>query len=134
MDPTEELFDLLKKVGNTNPGTSTGDDEAAPIEAKTDLYEDPQVETDPAEGPEEHSDAVEAEHDKVRGGVLGKTLDSKPSADRADQALVSQNFSHGASGDFTTHSTHLRSKSVEKVSHPRSFTLGERVRKTTGLF
>lgn len=130
----EELHQLLMKVGsNTNPGTSTGDDEAAPAEATTELYEDPkQVETDPPEEPLEHTETVRGEHNKVRSGVLGKTNISKPSADSSEQKLIGQQLAHGSSGAFTTHSVHLRPKSVEKISHPMS--LGERVRKLTGSF
>jgi hypothetical protein len=72
------------------------------------------------------------EHKKVRQGVLDKAFSGRAKADSADQKLISQNFAHGKSGDFTTHSVHLQGKSVEKVSHPRRVSLMEQVQKLAG--
>lgn len=137
MDHTEELYELLKEGIDTTPSTSTGADEQESVDGTTQLYEDPpQVETTPPDddNPQEHTTGAEEEHKKVRQGVLDNAFEGRGNADKADQALVSQNFSHGAAGDFTTHSVHLQGRSVEKVSYPRSPTLREQVRKITGQF
>lgn len=135
MNTTDELYEMLRKIGNSSPGTSTGDDESAPVEKPEDLYTDPPgIETVPPDAPQQHTQEVQNVHDDGRGKMVDRIMDSKPLSDSADQKLISQNFAHGASGNFTTHSLHLREKSVEKISHPRSETLAERVNKVAGRF
>ena len=72
------------------------------------------------------------EHKTVRQGVLDNVFDGRSNANKADQKLIAENFTHGKSGDFTTHSVHLQGKSVEKISHPRTPTLQDRVLKVAG--
>ena len=71
-------------------------------------------------------------HKETRQGVLDNVLDGRSKADKADQALIAANFAHGSSGDFSSHSVHLQGKSVEKISHPRTPTLMDRVLKVAG--
>ena len=78
------------------------------------------------------SDGAWEEHKTVRQGVLDNILDGRSKANEADQKLIAENFEHGASGDFTTHSVHLQGKSVEKVAHPRTPTLMSQVLKVAG--
>lgn len=68
---------------------------------------------------------------ETRQGVVDNALSNRAKADKADQKLIGQNFRHGKSGDFTTHSMHLQGKSVEKISHATP-TLMERVVKVAG--
>lgn len=133
MSHEDELFELLKHGGDTTPQTSVDpNDESESTEGVTQLYPDPpDHETPPPEPVQFTSAAVEGSK-MTRGGVVDRSLDHKP-ADKADQALIAQNFSHGKSGDFETHSLHLKDKSVEKVSHPRSETLSQMVRRVVGI-
>jgi hypothetical protein len=133
--PESELFELLKQAGNTTPGTSTGDDEQAPVSAdKTQLYEDPPgVETAPPSDDNQgfSSGAVE-ENKVVREGVLNKAFAGKANADKADQALISKNFVNAKPGKFIAHSPHLKGEEVKKASHPRAETLVSAVRRLSG--
>jgi hypothetical protein len=66
-------------------------------------------------------------HMDTRDGVIGRLLDSAEATTAAEQKLISENFAHGSSGEFTTHSLALRPKSKEKLSHAQSLTLSERL-------
>lgn len=78
-----------------------------------------------------YSDGAWKGNKETRQELLDNVLSGRAKADSADQKLIAQNFSHGKSGDFTTHSVHLQGKSVEKVSHPRTPTLREQVQAVT---
>lgn len=72
---------------------------------------------------------------EVRQGVLERLFDSTPAARKADQELLSQNFEHARTGDFTAHSALLQSKTKEGSALPhvaRRLTLSERVKKVLG--
>jgi len=84
--------------------------------------------------PDHHSDGAWEENKTVRNQLLDKAFDSKRLTDVADQKLIAENFEHGKSGDYSSHSVHLQGASVEKISHPRTATLMEQVRKATGQF
>jgi len=71
-------------------------------------------------------------HKAGRQGLLDRAFAGRSKADAADQALIAANFDHGKSGDFTAHSVHLQGKSLEKISHPRTPTLMDRVRRLAG--
>lgn len=144
----EELYELLqtKKAEGEIPNN-----EDQSTVGTVNLYDDPEDREEPRqnhspwgeEGPREgsrpnqafhNSDGAFEEHKKVRQGVVDNIFHDRSKADSADQALIAENFEHGKSGDFTTHSIHLQGKSVEKISHPRTPTLMERVRRVTGGF
>jgi hypothetical protein len=142
----DELYELLQ---SKRASGEVQNNEGASTVGTTSLYDDPE---DRVEGGEQHapwgeegpsegkrpnqafhnSSGVYDEHKKVRQGVLDNAFAGRKNTDAADQALISSNFAHGKSGDFTAHSVHLQSKSVEKVSHPRTPTLMERVAKIAG--
>lgn len=147
MTPEDELHELLKQSAD-RAGTAMENDEDKSTVGTTNLYDDPEdrgkAETVDAPWGEagttlkghpqadHQSDGVWEEHKKVRQGVLDRAFSGRSKADAADQALISQNFTHGAAGDFSAHSVHLQGKSIEKVSHPRRMSLMENVRKLTG--
>lgn len=59
---------------------------------------------------------------KERRDVAGRAYATTPAAEQADQALLSANFDHARSGDFTAHSVLLQSKTKEAAA-----TLSEQV-------
>ena len=138
MTHEEELLYLLKS------GAQTGDDEGESTDVgETQLYPDPEQRSSGIDGPwgeageptcdcdSQHSGSAKAEHDKCRRGTIEKALNSKLVADKTEQATIAQNFNHGASEDYETHSIHLRPKSTVKVSHPTNM---ERVHQLTGRY
>lgn len=56
------------------------------------------------------SKEVAAETRKNREALLLRLLPAKPASDSAQQAIISGQLAHGASGDFRTHSTQLSAK------------------------
>jgi hypothetical protein len=143
----DELYELLQS--KSAAGELETNEDASTV-GSTDLYdgpadregggkiESPWGEAGQTEGstPNQafhNSNGAYDEHKRVRQGVLDRAFSGRSKADAADQALIAANFDHGKSGDFTAHSVHLQAKSVEKISHPRTPTLMERVRKITGL-
>ena len=65
--------------------------------------------------------------------ILGRLLDGKASSEGAEQALLGQNLSHAASGQFETSSPMLTDKSkLQKTGSAK--TLLERVRATLGRY
>lgn len=143
-----ELMDLLKEGNDPNPKTSVETNETDSTVGVTHQYDKPEDrvtgESTALQGEEpvtdtptrtdavHHSSAVWDESKKVRAGVLLRALDGKATAAKADQAIMSENFKHVASGDFEAHSCLLQGKSKLKVSHARTPTLMERVREVTG--
>ncbi len=141
----DELYELLqtKRASGEVPNN-----EGASTVGTANLYDDPddrvEGEMDAPwgeKGPTEqgrpnqafhNTSGVYDEHKKVRQGVVDKIFFDRKKTDAADQALISANFEHGKSGDFSAHSIHLQGKSVEKISHPRTPTLMEQVAKKTG--
>lgn len=142
----DELYELLQ---SKRASGEVADNESKSTVGTTGLYDDPE---DRAEGGEQHapwgeegpsegsrpnqafhnSTGVYDEHKKNRQGVVDNAFSGRKNTDKADQALISANFDHGRKGDFTAHSIHLQSKSVEKISHPHTPTLMERVLKVAG--
>lgn len=143
--PEDDLYELLGKEANE---TTLEDNEDDSTVGTLSVYEDPKEresgtidahwgDTDISEGKklpsaQHHSTAVDKLHADTREGVLDRSFSGKAQADQVHQALINENFAHAASGDYSTHSTHLKKKSVEKVSHVRTPTLLERVKGLTG--
>ena len=145
--PEEALFDILqgtKVAGDTDVKTNEDDSTVG----TTHIYDEPE-DREPAgqsdspwgeAGPTKdgnpdpvvYSSGARDQHRETRQGVIDTTFSSKPKSDTVEQKFIEENFAHGASGDFTTHSVHLQPKSVEKISHPRSSTLMEDVVKKLG--
>ena len=142
----DDLYELLQ---SKKASGEVKDNESASTVGTTSLYDDPEDRAEGGkpespwgeEGPSEgsrpnqafhNSDGVYDEHKKGRQGVVDNAFSGRKNTDSADQALIAANFDHGKKGDFTAHSIHLQSKSVEKVSHPRTQTLMERVTKIAG--
>lgn len=137
-----ELFELLQtKRADTSLETNEDGSTANTMR----LYDDPpgrdEVNSWGEEGPKEgdrpnqafhNSSGVWDESKKDRQGVVNLVFEGVPNTNKADQALISENFEHGKSGDFSAHSLHLQGKSVEKISHPRTPTLQERVIRIAG--
>jgi hypothetical protein len=65
-----------------------------------------------------------------RHTVTGRALDSLPAAESNAQAVLSANFDHAKSGDFTAHSLLLQSKTKEGAAG----SLSERVRRVINQF
>lgn len=143
--PEDELFELLKTsapethlennldqttVGENHlyeqpPGRSSGDTDAPWGEkGPTSSQGNPD--------PQQNSTGAEEGHKDSRQGLINTLFTNKKAIDQAEQAFMSQNFQHVAGGSFSAHSVHLQSKSLEKISHPRSQSLLERVVKITG--
>lgn len=134
----DEFFELLKQATPT-PATSVDPkDEARSTVGMTGLHENPKdrpTKTPDAPwgeqgpGPIVDSEGAQTENTKDRLGVLRKAFSGTPQAERAMQELISQNFAHGASGQFTTRTALLKTKA--KLAH-RAPTLMERVREVMG--
>lgn len=146
MTPEEELFGLLqtkKAEGElvTNENESTvgtvqlhEDPEGRAPSGET---ESPWGEPGPTEGgrPNQafhNSSGAWEEHKKGRQGLVDHAFADRRKADAAAQALVKANFEHGRKGEFNAHSLHLQGISKEKISHPRTSTLMEQVKKAIG--
>jgi hypothetical protein len=143
--PEDELFELLKLSA---PETQLENDIDKTTVGVNHLYEEPEGRssgdtnapwgekgpTDTRGNPDgqQHSSSADAGHKEVRQGLIDTLFANKKAIDQAEQAFMSQNFQHVAGGSFSAHSVHLQSKSLEKISHPRSQSLMERVLKTTG--
>jgi hypothetical protein len=142
----DDLYELLK-TANPNKATSTGDTEERSTVGVTQLYEDPvnrpegvpespwgerSTTQDGHPQPDHNTDGVWAEHQKVRQGVLRGALSGFDAAAKAEQKLIAENFVHGANGNFTSSYPLLQSKSKEKISHVRSETLLQQVRRVAG--
>jgi hypothetical protein len=139
----ERFTDMLKEGKDTNPATSTDTkDEERSTVGTTHVHEEPEDKgevgtidaswgEEPPSSPENYSDAAEKGNEEGGQKLLKRVLDSKPTASKADQALIAQNFTRGASGNFETHSPLLKEKS--KLSHARASTILERVRALTDI-
>jgi len=66
-----------------------------------------------------------------RHSVVGRALASVPSAETNAQAVLSANFDHARTGDFTAHSLLLQSKTKEGAARP---SMSERVRSIINRF
>lgn len=92
-----------------------------------DLYETPAgLERPPAvtkTSPFPHTPANYTMAQRERRDVAGRAYATTPAAEQADQAMLSANFDHVRSGDFTTRSVLLQSKTKEA-----SATLADQVR------
>lgn len=146
MSHEAELYDLLQGIKQAEEVDDNEDDSTV---GTTHLYPEPEDREDSHQSnspwgeagttrngqpqPDHQSDGAWKEHQTVRQGVLDNVFSGRAKANKADQALIAQNFKRGKSGDFTTHSVHLQGKSVEKISHVRTPTLMEQVRKTIGM-
>ena len=75
---------------------------------------------------------VVAEHEKGQQGLLDQAFANKGKAEKADQAIMSQNLAHASSGNFETSAPLLQPKSREKVGHPTAPTLLQKVRGLIG--
>jgi len=73
-------------------------------------------------------DAMKDLHNDTRSGVTQRGFSGRGEADRSAQQTIAQNFANGAAGKFTTHSLHLRPKSIDKMAHSPALTLVERLR------
>jgi hypothetical protein len=124
----DSLFELLQSKRAEAVDTNEDDSTVG----TTHLYEDEPEQPKPLQEVNHQSTGVWEGHKKTRQGVLDTVFDGRSKADSADQKLIAQNFAHGKSGDFTSHSVHLQGKSEEKVSHPRTPTLMAQVLKVAG--
>jgi hypothetical protein len=79
--------------------------------------------------PFHNNDETYAASQKERKDVSSRSFATFPAAAKADQALVSANFEHARSGNFTTHSVLLQDKTKEG-----SASLSERVRSLVDRF
>lgn len=135
--------EFFQKLADETPG----DDEESTAVGTTHVHDDPpkrpEGNLDAAwgeKGPEEngrqdaqqHGEGVEAEETRTREDATKNLFDSRASADAAHQALLAQNLTHAASGDFTTHSLHLKPKA--KLAHARTPTLSEQVLRVAGRY
>jgi hypothetical protein len=135
-----ELEEWLTKKAEDDPQTSTETDETKSTVGVVNLYENPpeEAQAPSGDGKSVHSDAAEKSHEEVRPDAVGSLFDSKAVADQADTKLLSENIRHVASGDFETHSLHLRNKAKTKTSAARvkhvteEGTLGMRVKDLLG--
>jgi hypothetical protein len=78
------------------------------------------------------SDAYAELYNDTREGVVERSLSGAGAAAQTAQKIVGENLTHGASGEFTTHTLGLRPKSKEKLSHDQAPTLSEQLRKVLG--
>lgn len=131
--PENELYELLKSSASTK--TPDNEDESNPGMENTYVHIpdslDLMADANTAE-PHVHTTGAHEANKDVRFGVLGRSFAGKTKADAEHMKCISKNFAHGASGDYTTHSTHLQSKPVEKVAHLLTATLMERVKSVAG--
>lgn len=135
----DEFFELLKQ-GTPTPATSTDPkDEARSTVGMTGLRDNPEGRSKDAPdapwgekgpGPIVHSEGATTENAMERLGILRKAFSGTPQAERELHELVSQNFTHGASGQFTTRTALLKTKA--KLAYPRAASLMEMVRQVTG--
>lgn len=79
--------------------------------------------------PFHQNDATYAVSKDVREGVVRRAFDTFPAAQQQAHAALAQNLDHARTGDFTTHSVILQSKTKEG-----SASLADRVRALTGRF
>lgn len=132
-----ELQDWLMK--EAEGGIKPEDNENTPRKGATDLYDDPPDRKDVSnidgqwgEGskaePFHQNDATYEQSKKDRHDVTSRAFDKLTVNEKADQAMVSELFEHGRSGQFTTHSVPLLTKTKEGAAEPQ-LSLSERVRK-----
>lgn len=120
-EAVDRLYDGLKKVAE-----QTGDDED-----ESTVGTMVQPDDEPKERPEGTIDAPWGEdspagmqfagenYKKFREGreeLLGKLLDGKGPSDQAEKKLISQQFAHGASGDYETSSPQLSDQAKKVVN------------------
>ena len=141
-----KLFELLSKEAAEAGGEKPADNEHEGTVGTTGLYPSPE---DRGEGtvdapwgekdgrlidgkhqPNHHSNGAYAEFKKGREELLSRIFDGKGSSDKTEQGLISQSFSHGASGDFSTSSPQLSGKAKEASQHE---TLLDRTRRLVGM-
>jgi hypothetical protein len=130
---TEKFAEMLKEGLDAHPETSVDPkDEQRSTVGVNHVHDKPEGRTtewgEDVGDPVQYTDAAIRATNEDRGQLLDRTFDSKPVAERADQALVGQLFVHGVSGDYETHSPLLQPKSHSKLSHVRQPTVRERVR------
>ena len=136
-----ELQDWLMKEaeGGIVPETN----ESTPRKGATDLYDDPPGRKDVSNGdghwgegsqaePFHHNDATYEATKKDRHDVTSRAFNTLKANEKADQATIAALFDHGRSGQFTTHSVPLLSKTKEGSAPSES--LSDRVRRLTGRF
>lgn len=126
---------LLKEAEG---GIKPEDNERTPRKGATDLYDDPPGRKDASnvdghwgEGSQaeafHQNDATYAQSKKDRHDVASRAFSKLPANEKADQGMISELFEHGRSGQFTTHSVPLLTKTKEGAAQP-ALTLNERVR------
>ncbi len=135
-----ELQEWLMK--EAEGGVTPEANEATPRKGATDLYDDPPGRKDVSnidgrwgEGSKaeafHQNDATYEASKKDRHDVTSRAFATLKANEKTDQATVSELFEHGRSGQFTTHSVPLLTKTKEG-SAPE--TLSDRVRRLTGRF
>lgn len=140
----DRMYAFLKEGGDTNPSTSTDtkdeSESTVGVTHQRDTPEDrepaatitaPWGEKPPVD-PQQHGTGVKEEHHKGQRELLNRAFGGKGKAEKADQAVISQNFAHGSSGDYESRAPLLQSKAKEKVSHIRTPSLMTRVRGLLG--
>ena len=127
-------------------GIKPEDNEQVSTVNYSDLYDDPKGRKDGSnvdgnwgEGPHMAAGKQEPFHQnnstytasqKERQDITSRAFQTKAVAERADQALLSANLEHARTGDFTTHSVLLQSKTKEGAAP----SLSERVRSLLNRF
>lgn len=146
VDSASELEEFLVKKADDDPKTSTDTNEVAKPMGMANVYEPPtdrETKTNDApwgepgltengrQQPFHQSTAAWEGSVDTRQGVAKRLLDSKPSSDKVEKALLAQNFKHLAEGDYESHSLALQKQGVAKhvIDEP---TLGMRVKELLG--
>lgn len=129
-------------------GTQTETNENAGTAAYSDLYTDPpgrkdvtnvdghwgkkeQITGGKGLDPSHHNAGTYNASQSERHNVAERALVSVPSAESNAQAILSANFDHARTGDFTAHSLLLQSKTKEGSASP---SVSERVRSIINRF
>lgn len=130
-----------KEGSDTNPATSTDtQDETRPTVGTTSLYDNPEDRSSGdidapwgEKGPDDpahHGSGAWNKHVETKHELLDKAFSGTQTAAKAEQQLISDNFAHGASGDFESHAPLLHAKSKTKAT--KEPTLMEKVRAVAG--
>ena len=142
-DGSDELYALLqKKADVVEPETATDpkDEERLMVGTMAPYTNPAQRESGTAGAPwgeptskqPQRSEGASEGAVETRQGVLHRVFSGTSEAERAVRQQIAQNFAHGARGDFEAHTALLQGASKSKVAFPRSQTLMEQVRRTTG--
>lgn len=131
-----ELAEWLMK--EAEGGIKPEDNETTPRKGAMDLYDDPPGRKDVSnidgqwgegskEEPFHQNDSTYEQSKKDRHDVTSRAFAKLPANEKQDQGTISELFEHGRSGQFTTHSVPLLTKTKEGAASQLS--LSERVRK-----